>query len=150
MCWNFLYVFFFCFCFYRSVTKSPKRSMQWRCWANLKWLVTNIWLWYKQQPLLYDWCMRDALLVNIAQKEKVWLISNCICLCHLLGSRSLWFMVDVKGHVGSAEAEMWNPCYDASSMEPWIDFILVHWMVFFQSVYQPWKSVELKQCLCSS
>ena len=51
------------------------------------------------------WC--DAQLVNtISQEGKLGQISYLVCRCTTLSTRSLLFLVEVKGHLGSTGVKL--------------------------------------------
>ena len=64
-------------------------------------------------------------LVNTKSQEgKLRQISFLVCRSATLRTRSLLFLVEVKGHLGSTGVKLWKPCkHDISSREAWTDLI---------------------------
>ena len=63
----------------------------------------------------------DAYLVNmISQEGKLGQISYLVCRCTTLSTRTLSFLVEVKGHLGSTGVKLLKPCkHDISRRETW-------------------------------
>ena len=56
-------------------------------------------------------CVSWRLLVNtISQEGKLGQISYLVCRCTTLSTRSLLFLVEVKGHLRSTGVKLWKHC----------------------------------------
>ena len=75
-------------------------------------------------------CACDAYLVNtISQEGKLGQISYLVCMCTTLSTRSILFLVKVKGHLGSREVKLLKPCKrDISRREAWTNLIFGMYM----------------------
>ena len=75
-------------------------------------------------------------LVNmISQQGKLGQISYLVCMCTTLSTRTLLFLVEVKGHLGSTGVKLWKPCkHDISRREASTD--LIFGMLVYHNKYK--------------
>ena len=69
-------------------------------------------------------CVWRLLVNTISQEGKLGQISYLVCRCTTLSTRTLLFLVEVKGHLGSAGVKLWKPCkHNISRRETCTDLI---------------------------
>ena len=107
------------------------------------WVQEAYCFWWRSKVIWGQQGSNCENLVNmISQARKLGQISYLVCRCATLSTRSLLFLVEVKGHLRSTGVKLWKPCkYDISRREAWT--VVIFGMLLYHIEYK--KPISFSQ-----